>query len=421
MNVLVLGSGGREHALCETLARSKKLSKLWCAPGNPGIAEVAECLPMSATDVDSLAEFARSSHVDLVIPGPEASICAGISAKMTHLGIPCFAPTTDAALLETSKLFAKNICRMAGVPTAASVYFNDAAFAHESLLWREKWPCVIKADGLASGKGVFIAHDIDEANQAISALMRDRIFGAAGDGVLIEDFLEGEEVSFFVLCHGDKVVPFGAAQDHKRIGDGDTGPNTGGMGAYSPPPKFTPEMQERVLETIIRPVIGWLVENEMFFQGVLFAGLMLTEDGPKLIEFNVRFGDPECQTLLMRLDSDLLDIIHNMSCGRIDDIDLRWKEQCTLTVVMASPGYPDCPRTGSPISIGELPDGVKVFQAGTAVEDGRLVSAGGRVLNVCAVAKTLKEAQDLAYLGVESVQWKDSQYRHDIGWRAITK
>lgn len=421
MKVLVIGSGGREHAICDALARSDKLSKLWCAPGNPGIAEVAECLAIQATDVSALAEFSRSAGVDLVIPGPEASICAGITSKMMQLGIPCFAPTKKAAMLETSKLFAKNVCRIAGVPTANSAFFNDAAAAHESLHWRTNWPCVVKADGLAGGKGVFIAHDIDEADRAISALMTERIFGAAGDGILIEDFLEGEEVSFFVLCHGDKLIPFGAAQDHKRAGDGDTGPNTGGMGAYSPPPTFTPEVQEQTIETIIRPVLRWLSENDLFFHGVLFAGLMLTKDGPKLIEFNVRFGDPECQTLLMRLETDLLDVLYNMACGNVDSIDLRWKAQSALGVVMASPGYPDSPHTGSPIGIEELPNGVKVFHAGTAIRDGQLVSAGGRVLNVCAAADTLEEAQELAYRGIGKVQWRDAFYRHDIGWRAIAK
>ncbi|MBS0562720.1 MAG: phosphoribosylamine--glycine ligase, partial [Proteobacteria bacterium] len=348
MRVLVVGSGGREHALCWAIAASPLTRKLWCAPGNPGIAEVAECVPIAATDIAGLVDFARANSVDLVMPGPEAPLVAGLADALEEAGIPCCGPSAAAAQLEGSKTFAKEVCDAAAIPTAAWERFTDADAARE-FVRRRGAPIVVKADGLAAGKGVVVAQTEAEALAAIDAMMDARAFGEAGASVVIEECLVGEEVSVFALCDGKDALFLGAAQDHKRVGEGDTGPNTGGMGAYAPPPAFTPALEAAVMERIVRPVLAEMARRGTPFRGILFAGLMLTADGAKVIEFNVRFGDPECQALLLRLKSDLLPALLAACDGEIGYVDLRWSADPAIAVVMAARGYPDKPETGTPI------------------------------------------------------------------------
>jgi phosphoribosylamine--glycine ligase len=424
MRVLVVGGGGREHALCWAIAASPLLTKLWCAPGNPGIAEVAECVPIGATDVPKLVAFAREQGVELVVAGPEAPLTLGLADACAEAGIKCFGPSAAAARLEGSKAFCKEVANAAGVPTAAWRRFDDpeAARAHV----RERGaPIVVKADGLAAGKGVVVAQTVAEAEAAVADIMESRVHGAAGASVVIEECLLGEEVSFFALCDGRTALPLGAAQDHKPVGEGDTGPNTGGMGAYSPPPAFTPAIEAEVMERIIRPTLAEMARRGSPFRGVLFAGLMLTSDGPKLIEFNVRFGDPECQALMLRLRSDLLPALVAACDGELSDFDLRWEKEASLVVVMAAEGYPGTPRKGSEIRglerAGQVA-GVQVFHAGTARrEDGTLVADGGRVLAVAATGATLRAARDAAYAAVDAIEWPGGFCRRDIGWRALSR
>jgi phosphoribosylamine--glycine ligase len=422
MRVLVIGSGGREHALCWAIAASPLLTKLWCAPGNPGIASVAECVAINAIDIASLVAFAQDNEIDLVVPGPEAPLVAGVTDAMEGAGIACCGPSAAAAQLEGSKSFTKEICDTAGIPTALWERFDDAEAAR-AFIRRRGAPIVVKADGLAAGKGVVVAATEAEALAAVDAMMDQRVFGESGASVVIEECLTGEEISVFALCDGDTALLLGSAQDHKRVGDGDTGPNTGGMGSYSPVPACPPELEHAILERIILPALSELAQRGTPFRGVLYAGLMLTEDGPKLIEFNVRFGDPECQVLLLTLKSDLLAALQAACDGELENFDLRWSELASIGVVMAARGYPDAPEPGSEIrgleQAAAVPN-VQVFHAGTSADvNGHIRAAGGRVLTVCATGKTLQAAHDAVYAAIDLIDWPEGFCRHDIGWRAL--
>ncbi len=421
MKVLVVGSGGREHALCYAISASPLLTKLYCAPGNPGIASVAECVNIGVLDIPTLVGFAQDNAIDLVIPGPEAPLVAGITDAMEAAGVACCGPSRSAAQLEGSKTFAKEIADAANIPTALWERFGDAESARD-FVQRRGLPIVIKADGLAAGKGVVVATTEEEALAAIDSMMDRRVFGEAGAAVVVEECLVGEEVSLFALCDGEDALLLGSAQDHKRVGDGDTGPNTGGMGAYSPVPSFPPKLEQACLEQIIRPALKEMVRKGTKFRGILFAGLMLTAEGAKLIEFNVRFGDPECQVLLARLKSDLLPALQAACDGELRDFDLRWSDQAAVAVVMAARGYPDAPERGSVIKGLEqaaAKPGVSVFHAGTeAGPDGTIRAAGGRVLTICGVGPDIRTARQLAYDGVDSIEWPEGFCRRDIGARA---
>ncbi|MBN8875469.1 MAG: phosphoribosylamine--glycine ligase [Rhodospirillales bacterium] len=422
MRVLVVGSGGREHALCWAIVASPLLTKLWCAPGNPGIAQVATCVPIGALDIASLVAFAQDNQVDLVVPGPEAPLVAGITDAMEAAGIACCGPTAVAAQLEGSKTFTKDVADAAGIPTALWERFEDAAEAR-AFIRRRGAPIVVKADGLAAGKGVVVAMTEEEALAAVDAMMETRVFGEAGAAVVIEEYLTGDEISLFALCDGETALPLGSAQDHKRVGDGDLGANTGGMGAYAPAPMFSAELAEACLARVIQPALREMARRGAPFRGILFAGLMLTPDGPKLIEFNVRFGDPECQVLLLRLKSDLLAALQAACDGELRNFDLRWHDTAALGVVMAARGYPEAPERGSVIrgldAAAAVP-GVQIFHAGTEADaDGTLRAAGGRVLTVCATGETLRQAYDSAYAAVGRIDWPEGFCRHDIGGRAL--
>ena len=420
MKVLLIGSGGREHALAWKLAQSPKLTKLFAAPGNPGIAEHAELLPLDVDDHAAVLKFCRDAGIDLVVVGPEAPLVAGLADRLREGGIATFGPSAAAAQLEGSKGFTKDLCARYGIPTGAYQRFTDAEAA-KAYVQEQGAPIVIKADGLAAGKGVTVAMTPDEALAAVDDCF-DGAFGAAGAEVVVEAFLDGEEASFFCLCDGKTALPLATAQDHKRVGDGDTGPNTGGMGAYSPAPVMTPEMVERTMKEIIEPTIRGMAESGHPFTGVFFAGLMITARGPELIEYNVRFGDPECQVLMMRLKSDLLALLHAAATGTLHRASAEWSQDVALTVVMASKGYPGTYEKNTPI--GALPQTAgneQIFHAGTAMKDGRLVATGGRVLNVTATGKTVAEAQAKAYALVDRVSWENGFTRRDIGWRAIER
>jgi phosphoribosylamine--glycine ligase len=421
MRVLVVGSGGREHALCWSLAASPLLTKLWCAPGNAGTAEVAENVPIGVLDIPGLVAFATLNAVELVVPGPEAPLIAGLSDAMGLAGIACCGPSAAAARIEGSKSFTKELCDAAAVPTALWERFDDAQAAR-AFVRRRGAPIVVKADGLAAGKGVVVAASVAEAEDAIAAFMERGALGEAGRSVVIEECLIGEEVSLFALCDGTTALPLGIAQDHKRVGEGDTGPNTGGMGAYSPPPVLEPELVEAAMEGIVRPVLAELARQGTPFRGVLFAGLMLTTEGAKLIEFNARFGDPECQALLLRLQSDLLPALLAACDGELAHFDLRWRDEVSIAVVMAARGYPADPVKGTEIRGLEravaMP-GVMVFHAGTERVDGRLLAIGGRVLTVCATGADLRTARDAAYRAVAAIDWPEGFCRRDIGWRGL--
>jgi phosphoribosylamine--glycine ligase len=424
MRVLVIGSGGREHALCWAIAASPLLTKLWCAPGNPGIAQVAECVPIGALDFPALIAFAQDNEIDLVIPGPEAPLVAGITDAMEAASIPCIGPSRAAAQLEGSKAFTKELCDAAGIPTAQWERFDDADAAR-AFVRRRGAPVVVKADGLASGKGVVVAETEDAALAAIDAMMAARAFGDAGDAVVIEECLIGEEVSLFALCDGQTALPLGAAQDHKRVGEGETGPNTGGMGSYSPTPSFPPALQEAAMDRIIRPTLAEMARRGTPFRGILYAGLMLTAEGVKLIEFNVRYGDPECQALLPRLMSDLLPALQAAYDGELSNFDLRWNDDASIAVVMAARGYPDAPEHGSDIRgldrAAALPN-VHIFHAGTEADAaGHIRAVGGRVLNVCATGADLRAARDAAYAAIRLIDWPEGFCRHDIGWRVLNR
>jgi phosphoribosylamine--glycine ligase len=421
MNVLLIGSGGREHALAWKLAASPLLTRLYAAPGNPGIAKEAELVALDIDDHAAVVAFCRDKKIDLVVVGPEAPLVAGIADALGAAGIKVFGPSKAAAQLEGSKGFTKDLCARYGIPTGAYRRFAGAAPAR-AYVREQGAPIVVKADGLAAGKGVTVAMTVDEALAAIDACF-DGSFGAAGAEVVVEEFLAGEEASFFCLCDGRTALPFGTAQDHKRVGDGDTGPNTGGMGAYSPAPVMTPALVERTMREIVEPTMRGMAERGMPFSGVLFVGLMIGEDGPKLIEFNARFGDPECQVLMTRLKDDLLVLLEAAADGQLGHMSVRWRDETALTVVMAAKGYPAAPRKGSVIAGIDRAEetGAVVFQAGTALAGEKLVANGGRVLNVTAIGGTAAEAQARAYAAVDRLDWPDGFCRRDIGWRAVER
>ncbi len=421
MKLLLIGSGGREHALAWALAKSPKLTKLYAAPGNAGIAKLAELSDLDVSDHEAVIEFCRRKEIDLVVVGPEAPLVAGLVDDLEDAGIKTFGPRKAPAQLEGSKAFTKGVCDEAGIPTAGYGRFDTAVAALAYV--REKGaPIVVKADGLAAGKGVVVAMTPDEAEAAVNACFEGS-FGAAGAEVVIEEFLEGEEASFFVLSDGTNALPLATAQDHKRAYDGDEGPNTGGMGAYSPAPVLTAPLVDDVMKRIIEPTISTLAKRGTPFKGVLYAGLMMTADGPKLIEYNTRFGDPECQVLMMRLKSDFLELILASVEGRLDKVSADWREDPALTVVMAAKGYPGSYEKGTEIEgLDQLSaDDLEVFHAGTKEDGGRILANGGRVLNVTAFGRTVGEAQKKAYDAVSRIDWPEGFCRTDIGWRAIAR
>ncbi|WP_024586294.1 phosphoribosylamine--glycine ligase [Aliihoeflea sp. 2WW] len=420
MNILLIGAGGREHALAWKIAASPMLTKLYAAPGNPGIAEHAECVTLDLYDHESIATFAKLMAIDLVVVGPEAPLVAGLADVLASHGIRVFGPSAAAARLEGSKGFTKDLCARYDIPTAAYQRFNNAPKA-KAYIRQLGTPIVIKADGLAAGKGVTVAMTLDEALAAIDDCFEGG-FGEAGAEVVVEEFLEGEEASFFCLCDGKTALPFGTAQDHKRVGDGDTGPNTGGMGAYSPAPILTPAIIDEVMRTIVEPTMKGMAEMGAPFAGVLYAGLMLTKDGPKLIEYNTRFGDPECQVLMMRLKEDLLILLNAAADGQLAHMSARWRDEVALTVVLAAEGYPATPKKGSVIrGLDKVGDDVEIFYAGTARKGEDIVANGGRVLNVTAMARTVRDAREKAYAAIDRIDWPEGFCRRDIGWREVER
>ncbi len=421
MRVLLIGSGGREHALAWKIAASPLLTKLYAAPGNPGIGQDAELVRLDVADHAAVTAFCKDKAIDLVVVGPEGPLVAGIADDLRAAGIRVFGPSKAAARLEGSKGFTKDLCARYNIPTAAYGRFGDLASA-KAYVEKVGAPIVVKADGLAAGKGVTVAMTKQEAFAALDACFEGS-FGEAGAEVVVEEFLIGEEASFFCLCDGATALPLGTAQDHKRVGDGDVGPNTGGMGAYSPAPVMTPDMVERVMREIVEPTMRGMAELGSPFAGVLFAGLMITDNGPKLIEYNTRFGDPECQVLMMRLKDDLLVLLNAAVDGQLSHMSARWRDETALTVVMAARGYPGTPEKGSVIRGVEeaQADGVRIFHAGTAINGGALVANGGRVLNVTATGATVAEAREKAYAAIDRIDWPYGFCRRDIGWRAVAR
>ncbi len=420
MNILILGGGGREHSLAWAVMQNPKCDKLIVAPGNAGIAAIATCAALDINDGSAVVAFADTENIDFVIIGPEAPLAAGVADELRNAGLLVFGPSKAAAALEASKAFTKEICDACGAPTAAYGHFTDAGSA-KAYLADHPAPIVIKADGLAAGKGVIIAMTDDEALAAVD-MMFDGGFGAAGAEVVIEEFMEGEEASFFVLCDGDTVLPIGTAQDHKRVGDGDTGPNTGGMGAYSPAPVLSEEVAQRALAEIIAPCMAEMANRGMPYQGVLYAGLMIKDGAPRLVEYNVRFGDPECQVLMMRLGAQVLDLLQATARGELALARVNWAHDHALCVVMAAEGYPGDYAKGSKIAgLAALPEDSSnmVFHAGTARQDDVIVASGGRVLNVTARGETLALARARAYAMVDQIEWPEGFCRRDIGWRAL--
>ncbi|PRX01411.1 UNVERIFIED_ORG: phosphoribosylamine--glycine ligase [Martelella mediterranea] len=420
MNVLLIGSGGREHALAWKLSQSSRLTTLYAAPGNPGMADHATCVALDAADHAAIVAFCGEKDIALVVVGPEAPLVDGLVDSLTAAGIRAFGPTKAAAQLEGSKGFTKDLCARYNIPTGAYRRFDNAEDA-KAYVCEIGAPIVIKADGLAAGKGVTVARTNDEALAAIDDCFSGT-FGAAGAEVVIEEFLVGEEASFFCLSDGKNALPLATAQDHKAVGDGDTGPNTGGMGAYSPAPVMDEAMIARTMAEIIEPTIRGMAEMGHPFQGVLYAGLMITEKGPELIEYNARFGDPECQVLMMRLQSDLLDILDACAGGTLDKASAEWSDQTALTVVMATKGYPGSYKKGSQIkSLPQDTESARTFHAGTAVRENKLVANGGRVLNITALGHNVTEAQTHAYELIEDINWPEGFCRRDIGWRAVAR
>jgi len=418
MNILLLGSGGREHALAWKMAASPLVDRLICAPGNAGIAREAECVALDIADHGAVIAFCRENRIDLVVVGPEAPLCAGIVDDLESAGIKAFGPTRAAARLEGSKGFTKDLCRANGIPTAAYERFRSADPAKAYVRARGT-PIVVKADGLAAGKGVVVAQTMAEAEAAV-----DMMFGGGLGEVVIEEFLTGEEASFFALCDGATAIALTTAQDHKRAFDGDQGPNTGGMGAYSPAPNIDDAMSARVMAEIITPTLRAMQAMDAPYKGVLYAGLMITADGPKLIEYNARFGDPETQVLMLRLMSDLVPALLASRDGQLKSFDLRWYPEPALTVVMAAKGYPGDYARGSVIEgldDAAKVEGVEIFHAGTKADGDRILANGGRVLDVSAIGKTVREAQARAYEAIARIRWPEGFYRHDIGWRAVER
>jgi phosphoribosylamine--glycine ligase len=420
VKVLLVGSGGREHALAWALAQSPLLTKLYCAPGNAGIAQVAECVPIAATDFPALVKFAAEARIDFAVIGADPQLVAGLWDMFEAAGIRAFGPSKAAAVLEGSKGFVKDLCRETGIPTAAYQRFTAPEPA-KSFADGLGYPVVIKADGLAAGKGVIIATDRSESHKAID-FMFEGGFGESGHAIVIEEFMEGEEASFFAISDGTNAIPLAGAQDHKRVGDGDTGPNTGGMGAYSPAPVLTPLLEQVAMEQFIKPTVAAMAAKGWPYMGVLYLGLMITRQGPKLVEYNARFGDPECQVLMPRLKSDLLAALLAARDGKLRPLE--WRNDAALTVVMASQGYPGAYEKGHVISgldkAAKLP-GITIFHAGTERRGNDIVAVGGRVLNVTALGKDVAEAQLRAYAAVDLIQWEGAFFRHDIGWRALKR
>jgi phosphoribosylamine--glycine ligase len=418
---MVVGSGGREHALVRAIAKSPLVTELFCAPGNPGIAKLAKLVPIPVTEIEALARFAASEAIDLVVPGPEAPLVAGLADRLQEQGIRCAGPSQAAAQLEGSKQFTKEVADAAGIPTARWEAFTETEAALD-FVRRRGAPLVVKADGLAAGKGVVVAESLRDAEEAVIACLREGSFGAAGARVVIEEYLEGPEVSVFALCDGEDAVFLGAARDHKRVGDGDTGPNTGGMGAIAPPPGFTHELRERVMDGIIRPTLAEMAHRGTPFRGILFAGLMLTEQGPKLIEYNVRFGDPEAETLLPLLDSDIVPALLAACDGGIAAVAPRWRAEASVSIVMAARGYPAAYQRGTEIrglDKAAADAEVTIFHAGTQADGDRLLADGGRVLVINATAPTLALARSRAYQTVDAIDWPEGFCRRDIGSRLM--
>ena len=422
MNILILGGGGREHALAWAVLQNPKCDKLIVAPGNAGIAQIADCAQLDIENGAEVVQFAADKSIDLVIIGPEAPLAAGVSDHLRLAGVSVFGPSAAAARLEASKSFTKEICDACNAPTASYGHFKDALSA-KAHIRAGATPVVVKADGLAAGKGVIIADSHDDACAAVDDMF-EGAFGGAGAEVVIEEFMQGEEASFFVLVDGQTCLPIGTAQDHKRVGDGDTGPNTGGMGAYSPAPIMDEAVTKKALEQIVHPCMAEMQQRGTPYQGVLYVGLMIEHGQPRLVEYNVRFGDPECQALMIRLGGQALDVIQACAEGRLAQAQVTWADDHAMTVVMAADGYPGTYEKGYPINgLEALPaDSSSVmFHAGTGISDGQIVATGGRVLNATARGATLKEAQDRAYAMIEAVDWPQGFYRRDIGWRALKK
>jgi phosphoribosylamine--glycine ligase len=422
MRILVVGSGGREHALCWKLAASPLCDKLYCAPGNAGIAAEAECVAIGAEDIEGIVTFAKNEAVDFVVVGPEGPLVKGLVDRLEAEGVAAFGPSAKAAELEGSKGFMKDLAAKYGIPSGRYARFSEAAPA-KAFARTFTPPIVIKADGLASGKGVVIATSLAEAEAEIDAMLGARKFGAASAEIVIEEFLDGEELSFFALTDGEHALSLVSAQDHKRVGDGDIGPNTGGMGAYSPAPVGTPEVEKAIMERIIRPTVAGMAAEGRPFKGVLFAGVMVTKDGPKLIEYNTRFGDPETQVIMLRLKSDLLPALMAARDGTLKSFDLRWSNETALVVVMAAQGYPEKPQTGTVIrnlDAATKVEGVTIFHAGTRKNaQGEIEASGGRVLGVSATARSFEDARTRAYRAIDCIDWPGGFCRRDIGWRAI--
>jgi phosphoribosylamine--glycine ligase len=422
MNILLLGSGGREHALAWKLSASPLVDRFICAPGNAGIAQEAECVAVDIADHAAVIALCKTNKIDFVVVGPETPLVAGIVDDLGAAGIKAFGPTKSAAQLEGSKGFTKDLCRANNIPTAAYERFTSAASA-KAYVRKQGMPLVIKADGLAAGKGVIIPQTLAEAEAAVDMMFEGGL-GAAGAEVVVEEFMVGEEASFFAMCDGETAIPLASAQDHKRVGDGDTGPNTGGMGAYSPALVMTPEMTARTMNEIIVPTMRAMKAMGSPYKGVLFAGLMITRDGPKLIEYNARFGDPETQVLMLRLMSDLLPALIASRDGQLKSFDLRWYPDAALTVVMAAKGYPGDYKRGSAIEgldDAAEAEGVEIFHAGTKMVDGKITANGGRVLNVSALGKSVTEAQTRAYQAIDRIKWPEGFCRRDIGWQAVKR
>ncbi len=420
MNILILGSGGREHSLAWAVMQNPKCDRLIVAPGNAGIAQIADCAALDIENGGAVVSFAEENAIDFVIVGPEAPLAAGVADRLREAGVLVFGPSADAARLEASKSFTKEICDAAGAPTAAYVRFTEAGPA-KAYIREQGAPIVVKADGLAAGKGVIVAMDEATALDAIDDMFGGA-FGGAGAEVVIEEFMEGEEASLFVLCDGEDVLSVGTAQDHKRVGEGDTGLNTGGMGAYSPAPVLSAEVEERAMAEIVRPTIEEMKRRGTPFQGVLYVGLMIKDGQPRLVEYNVRFGDPECQVLMMRLGAQAMDLMHATAEGRLGEARVNWADDHAMTVVMAANGYPGSYEKGTVINgLSALPEDSRnmVFHAGSKASEGRVLASGGRVLNVTARGDTLREARDRAYAMVDGIDWPEGFYRRDIGWRAL--
>jgi len=419
MRILVIGGGGREHALVWKLKQSSHATQLFCAPGNPGIAELAECVPIAANAIAELADFAESQHIALTVVGPEDPLTQGIVEQFWERGLRIFGPNQAAAQLEGSKAFAKSLMAKCGIPTAGYAEFDDYEKALQYVR-KQGVPIVIKADGLAAGKGVTVAQSLDEAEGALTAAMQHKVFGAAGTRVIVEEFMIGEEMTVLAFSDGHIVKPMIPSQDHKPVFDGDRGPNTGGMGAYAPVPhlqRYLPEIQSRILE----PMVAALQDEGIVYQGVLYAGLMITTEGPKVVEFNVRFGDPEAQVVLPLLQTDLIEIIDAILDQRLDALDLQWSQNASLCVVAAAEGYPGPPVKGTPIGLPETPgDSLQIFHAGTAEYDGQLVANGGRVLGITAWADDLSDAREQAYACLEQVRFPGMHFRQDIGLKALS-